>query len=408
LVDRDRGGEEGVLDVERWAELRREHFVGGVSIKELARRYGIDRNTVRRALRSVTPPVYQRASASKLDPFKDEIHRLLRADPKLPGQRVRELIAPLGFDGGKTIVDDYLREVRPLFAPAPRTFQRTVYRPGEICQFDVWEPKAEVPVGHGQTRPGWVVVACLGYSRAGAGALVFSKQTPDLLAGIRRCLWSLGALPQLLVWDRQAGIHGHGGRPSDEFAAFCGQLRVGWQFCEPADPQAKGAVERLQDFIERSFEPGRAFANDLDFQLQLDAWFDDRANPRFHRSLRCRPVDRLVEERQVMAALPEPPDTDRRWVLRVPADPYLRFDTCDYSLDPAFVGRRVEARVTDHEVLAVVLDTGEIACRHQRSFAKHRTITALEHARALKAGRDKPAEPAVEIRPLARYDQLIA
>jgi transposase len=227
-----------VLDVERWAELRREHFVGGVSIKELARRYGIDRNTVRRALRSDVPPVYQRASASKLDPFKDEIHRLLKADSKLPGQRVRELIAPLGFDGGKTIVDDYLREVRPLFAPRPRTFQRTVYRPGEICQFDVWQPRLEVPVGHGQTRQGWVVVACLGYSRAGAGALIFSKQTPDLLAGIRRCLWSLGALPRLLVWDRQAGIHGHGGRPSDEFAAFCGQLRVGWHFCEPADPQA--------------------------------------------------------------------------------------------------------------------------------------------------------------------------
>ena len=154
---------------------------------------------------------------------------------------------------------------------------------------------------------------------------------PDLLAGSRRYLWSLGALPQTLVWDRQAGIHGHGGRPSNEFAAFCGQLRVGWQFCEPADPQAKGAVERLQDFIERSFEPGRAFANDLDFQLQLDAWFDDRANARLHRTLRCRPVDRLVEERQVTAALPEPPDTDRRWVLRVSADPYLRFNTCGPS-----------------------------------------------------------------------------
>jgi transposase len=152
LVVGDRGGEEGVLDVERWAELRREHFVGGVSIKELARRYQIDRNTVRRALRSDAPPVYERASASKLDRFKDEIHRLLRADPKLPGQRVRELIALLGFEGGKTIVDDYLRDVRPLFASPPRTFQRTVYRPGEICQFDLWEPKLEIPVGHGQTR----------------------------------------------------------------------------------------------------------------------------------------------------------------------------------------------------------------------------------------------------------------
>jgi hypothetical protein len=47
---------------------------------------------------------------------------------------------------GKTVVDDYLREVRPLFAPPVRTFQRTVYRPGEIVQFDVWQPRKEVPV----------------------------------------------------------------------------------------------------------------------------------------------------------------------------------------------------------------------------------------------------------------------
>ncbi len=85
---------------------------------------------------------------SKLDPFRDEIHRLLKADPKLPGVRVRELLEPLGCTVCKTIVDDYLREVRPLFAPPARTFQRTVYRPGEICQFDVWQPRAEVPVGH--------------------------------------------------------------------------------------------------------------------------------------------------------------------------------------------------------------------------------------------------------------------
>jgi hypothetical protein len=211
-----------------------------------------------------------------------------------------------------------------------------------------------------------------------------------------------------LVWDRQAGIHGHGGRPSEEFAAFCGQLRVDWHFCEPADPQAKGIVERFQDFLERSFEPGRTFANELDFQLQLDTWFSERANARTHKTLRVRPVDRLADEG--LAPLPSAgPDTDRRWVLRVPPDPYLRFDTCDYSLDPRLVGHRIEARVTDREVLAVALDTGELACRHRRSFARHRTIAALEHARALRS-RDRAAEaaPVVEVRPLARYDQLIA
>ena len=51
-------------------------------------------------------------------------------------------------------------------------------------------------------------------------------------------------------------------------------------------------------------------------------------------------------------------ETIRRWVLRVAPDPYLRFDTCDYSLDPRLVGRRVEARVSDREVLAVALDSG--------------------------------------------------
>jgi transposase len=401
--------------VEQWAELRREHFVRGVSIKELARRSGLSRNTVRAALRSPTPPNYWRASrGSKLDPFKDEIHRLLREDPVLPGQRVRELIAPLGFAGGKTIVDDYLREVRPLFR-APRTFQRTVYRPGEICQFDLWEPRAEIPVGYGQTRKGYVVVACLGYSRAGSGALIFTRQIPDLLLGIRRCLWSLGALPQTLVWDRQSGRHASGGHPTVEFAAFCGALKVGWHFCEPHDPQAKGAVERLQDFMERSFEPGRRFANERDFQLQLDDRFDTRANPRHHKTLRCRPVDRLIEERAVMTPLPAaPPDVDRRWVIRVPPDPYLRFDTCDYSLDPRLAGRRVEARVTDREVRAVTLDSGELACRHQRSHARHQTITALEHARTLKTqrdlrrGRDQGSGPEVEVRSLAVYDHLIA
>jgi hypothetical protein len=225
------------------------------------------------------------------------------------------------------------------------------------------------------------------------------------LTGIRRCLWSLGALPQTLVWDRQSGLHAGGGRPTTEFAAFCGQLRVDWFFCAARDPQAKGVVERLQDFIERSFEPGRVFANELDFGLQLDDWFDTRANPRVHKTLRCRPSDRLLEEREVMAPLPErPPDTDRRWVLRVPVDPHLRFDSCDYRL----AGRRVEIRVSEREVTAVALDTGELACRHQRSYARHRTITALEHARALRELRGAPTEPVVQTRSLAAYDALIA
>jgi transposase len=325
----------------------------------------------------------------------------------MPATRIRELITESGYEGGRTILDQYLREVRPLFAPA-RAFQRTAYHPGEICQFDLWEPSRPIPVGAGQERRGWVVVACLGYSRASAGALVFSKSTPDVLWGIARCLWRLGGLPGTLVWDREGALHAGAGRPTEQFAALCGRLRVGWHFCAPADPQAKGVVERLQGYMETSFEPGRAFANELDFADQLDRWFDTRANLRVHRALRCRPADRLGEELEAMRPLPpESPDLDPRLVVRVPADPYIRLDTNDYSLDPRLVGRRVEVRLGQRQITGVALGGGEVACAHARSYARHRTITDPAHARALRAGREIPQEPEVERRPLDRYDALI-
>jgi transposase len=397
-----------MVGVERWAEIRRAHFIEGVGIRALSRRTGLDRQTIRRALRSDAPPRYVRAPVpSKLDPYKPEIHRLLGADARIPAARVRELIAEDGYAGGRTILEAYLREVRPLFAPPPRPFQRTTYRPGELCQFDLWEPSRPIPVGHGQERRGVVVVCCLGYSRVGAGALIFSKSAPDVLWGIARCLWRLGGLPRTLVWDREGALHAGSGRPTEAFAALCGRLRVGWRFCQAADPQAKGLVERLQGYLESSFEPGRRFANELDFAEQLDAWFA-RANARQHRGLRCRPLDRLPEDLAEMAPLPsEPPDVDPRIVLRVSADPYVRVDRCDYSLDPRLVGQRVEVRVAQREITGVALESGQPACRHRRSYAGHRTITDLEHLRLLRAGRQARAEPEVERRPLARYDALI-
>lgn len=394
-----------MLVVEQWAELRRLHFIDGVSVRELSRRTGLHRKTVRRALASAAPPKYARRPApSKLDPFKPEVHRLLKDEPRLPVVRLRELLQPLGYAGGETILKELVREVRPFFLPA-RTYQRTVYLPAELAQCDLWEPHDPIPVGFGQTRKGYVVTCALGYSKVSAGTLIFSKEAPDILAGLLRCLVRIGGLPKTLVWDREGALHAGDGRPTDAFASFCGQLRVGWQFCAPADPEAKGIVERSHGFLETSFEPGRQFAGPLDFQDQLDRWYAERANVRFHRGLRARPIERLAEEQ--LRPLPAPlPDLDRRSVLRVPPQPYARVDTNDYSLDPTFVGRRVELRVSPLEVSAVALDTGEQVARHLRTFARYRTVTASAHARALGERRGAK-DPIVDVRPLARYDALI-
>jgi hypothetical protein len=110
-----------------------------------------------------------------------------------------------------------------------------------------------------------------------------------------------------------------------------------------------------------------------------------------------------------MRPLPERmPPTARRWVMRVPAQPFVRLDTNDYSLDPRFAGRRVEIRAGQRELVALCLDTGELVARHRRRFAKHLTIAAPEHERALRELRvGERGEVEVEVRPLARYDALI-
>ena len=398
-----------MLDVVQWAQIRRMKHVEGLSQREIHRRTGIHRDTIRRALASQKPPSYgpRPKRPSMLDPFVATIEELLADEPRLSGVRIREEITALGYGGSKTILDDLLRELRPRFLPPPRSFQRTRYHPGELAQFDLCEPRVPIPVGYGQTRRGYVVTCELPYSRAFAGSLVFSKEFSDIAWGMVRCLSRLRALPAKLVWDREGAIAPKG-RPTQEFLAFCGSLSLGWVILDPGDCQAKGALERSHRFLHGNFEAGRRFANHLHFQDQLDRWCQ-RVNGRTHRSTRAVVTERLTEEQGRMRALPAAmPDTDMRFVTRVPAQPYLRLDRNDYSLDPRLVGRRVEVRASQSEIQAVALDTGELACRHVRVLAGGLCFTDPAHQRALDELRgERRREPDVERRPLARYDQLI-
>lgn len=191
---------------------------------------------------------------------------------------------------------------------------------------------------------------------------------------------------------------------------FCGQLGVGWIILDAGDAQAKGVLERSHRFMRTNFLPARRFANELDFQAQLDAWCD-RVNGRVHRTIRAVPGERLVEERARMRPLPTAmPVGERRFVVRVAQQPYLRWDRNDYSLDPRLAGRRVEVSVSQREITAVALDSSELACRHRRVFAGGLTLTDPAHQaqlERLRMARRHPDDLEVERRPLARYDRLI-
>src|SRR5438477_85671 len=106
--DRDR--RKALLDVEQWAEIRRMKHVEGLSQREIHRRTGVHRDTIRRALAAAKPPRDgpRPKRPSKLDPFLAMIEELLEEEPTLSGVRIREEIEKLGYAGSKTILDDLL------------------------------------------------------------------------------------------------------------------------------------------------------------------------------------------------------------------------------------------------------------------------------------------------------------
>lgn len=173
--------------------------------------------------------------------------------------------------------------------------------------------------------------------------------------------------------------------------------------------ESKGLVERANGYLETSFLPGRSFGDVADFNRQLAGWLQ-RANQRIHGTTRIRPSEAIFEDRGAMMGFPPVlPDPSQRFTTRLPRDHYVRIDTNDYSVNPRYVGRRVEVTVTLDEVV-VVCDGIEVA-RHRRCLAKHRTLLAADHARILRriraeAIQPKPVEVTVAERDLAVYDQL--
>ena len=87
-----------MVGVEQWAEIRRMHRVERLSIREISRRTGLHRKTIRRALAAETPPRYRgrRRRRSSIR-FKDWICEQLRADPTIPSLRLREMASRAGL-----------------------------------------------------------------------------------------------------------------------------------------------------------------------------------------------------------------------------------------------------------------------------------------------------------------------
>jgi transposase len=401
--------------VEDWAEIRRLRRAEGLPIKAIVRVLGVSRNTVRAAIASDVPPKYERRPAGSIvDVVEPRIRELLQAYPTMPATVIAERI---GWTRSIRVLSARVAELRPVYLP-PDPASRTSYVAGEIAQCDLWFPPITLPVGFGQVRePARLPVLTMvtGYSRWLSAVLIPTRKAEDLFTGWWQLIEGLGAVPRVLVWDGEGAIgRWRGGRSelTADCQAFRGTLGAKVVICRPADPEAKGLIERAHDYLERSFLPGRDFASPAEFNTQLVAWLST-VNTRTRRALGCAPTERITADKQAMLALPPvAPATGWRASTRLARDHYIRLDSNDYSAHPAVIGRRVEI-IADLARVRALCD-GKAVADHERIWAWHQTISDPDHVTAAKVLRRKrigmlrPApEPEVEVRCLADYDTAL-
>lgn len=348
----------------------------GVPHLRIAERLGISRTTVIKAVRSDSPPRYERRPApTSFTPFEARVRALLEDDPELPAVVIAERV---GWSGSITWFRQNVKQLRPehrRIDPA----DRLCWEPGDAAQCDLWFPPRKIPLEDGTSRLLPVLVITTAYSRFMLARMIPTRRTDDLLLGMWELIQQLGRVPRRLIWDNEAGI-GRGRRRAEGVAPFMGTLAARLVLLAPKDPESKGVVERRNGWFETSFMPARTFSSPADFNDQFSGWLTT-ANARTVRTTKAAPIERLDTDRAAMLALPPVPlHLGWRNRVRLSRDYYVRLDTNDYSVDPAMIGRLVDIHA-DLERVRVRAD-GRVVANHARVWARGTTVTDPAHVEA--------------------------
>ena len=358
--------------MEDWALIRR-LAAEGVQKARIARRLGISRTTVIKAVNSDAPPRYVRSSRStSFTVFEPRVRALLAETPDMPATVLAERV---GWEGSIRWFSENVKRMRPEHRPVDPA-DRLVWEPGDAAQCDLWFPPRKIPLEDGTTKLLPVLVITAAHSRFVTARMIPTRKTEDLLLGSWELIQQLGRVPRRLIWDNEPGI-GRGHRRADGVTSFMGTLATRLVLLPPNDPESKGLLERRNGWFETSFMPGRSFVSPADFNTQFADWLT-RANARKVRTIKAAPVDLIDVDRSAMLPLPPIPlHLGWRNRVRLGRDYYVRIDTNDYSVDPAVIGRLVDV-TADLERVRVRAE-GRLVADHARVWARGSTVTDPAH-----------------------------
>ena len=376
--------------VELYARVRRAVFIDGLSKREAARLFGVDRRTVDKMLRFSVPPGYRRSKPvrrPKLDPFTDIIDRILKDDgarPKKQRHTAKRIFERLrdehGFAGGITIVKDYVHAARErqreMFVPLS-------HRPGH-AQADFGEALAVIG---GVERKIHFLAMDLPHSD-GCFVKAYPAETTEAFCdGHVSAFAFFGGVPLSILYDNTkiavARILGDGSRQRTRvFTELVSHYLFADRFGRPGKGNDKGKVEGLVGYCRRNFMvPLPRFVSFED----LNRWLEEQCRRRMADRLRGHEEtigERLERDRAHFQPLPATAyeACDKR-TARVSSLSLVRYRGNDYSVPSTYGHREVLVRGYVHEV--VIACGAEIIARHRRSWEKEDFVFDPLHYLAL-------------------------
>ena len=364
--------------------IRRWHYRDHFSIREISRRTGLSRNTVRKYLRSdsIEPRFNVPDRSSKLDPFADKLSAMLRIETAKSRKQKRTIkqlhadLVALGYDGSYNRVAAFARDWKDARRREQNTsgrgvFVPLVFSPGEAFQFDWSEDWAIIA---GERTKLQVAQFKLSHSRAFT-LRAYRQQTHEMLFDAHNHAFRVfGGVPRRGIYDNMKTAvdkvgHGKQRQVNVRFTAMVGHFLFEAVFCNPASGWEKGQIEKnVQDSRHQLWQPMPNFPS----LEALNDWLERRCRELWtempHGTQPGTIADAFAEEAAHLMPVPRPFDGFVEHTKRVTPTCLVHLERNRYSVPASFANRPVGLRVYPDRV--VVAAEGRVVCEHPRVFAR--------------------------------------
>ena len=368
----------------------------GWSIRALCRHFAMGRNTIRRIIRKnhsqrekghdVLNPKKPQVRKSKLDGFRSQIKQQLKAYPDITGVRVYEELVANGFDGGTTIVTDYLRKIRP--KPKKDPVVRFETDPGWQGQMD-WSPYTL-----SFTRTGRQKVNCfsyiLGFSRRHYIDFTTDRKFFTLIRRHQDAFAHFDGVPATCLYDSEKTVvlRWEGGQPvyNPSFVAFITHYHCRPIACTRGRPQTKGKVEAPFNYVEKNLLNGRKFEDLQDLRQAARWWLANRSDVHIHDTTGRPPLELFMEKEQsALMALPAHEYDTAEVALRVcRVDGFLEHETNLYSVPYEYIADIVTVKATENEIIVYSPELTVIAHHERKPIGAREKLEDPAHRQSEK------------------------